>query len=525
MKTLAQWDEGLRARIATSGAPWREPVALPGPAEDEHPDSDTDRDADDAPLVDTPREFHESDDDLDVRPPRRLPDDHDSTTSDDDERAESSEDVDLVRVYLNSIGKRRLLTADEEKTIAKRIEAARGALVSELARMPASVKMLIALADRVRAKTAMPGDLILPHEGGEVSPAAAASLMRAFARVRRLASCVAQWRGSIPAGVRPRRLSAAREAAIARAESKLAKVLAALPLRPSLVDELRAHLDVLERDRLTLPTVATPAADEARRAWIARAGLLPSTFAAQHVLISERDRVLNDARRDLLEANLRLVVSIARRYVNRGLSMLDLVQEGNIGLMKAVDRFQHRRGFKFSTYATWWVRQGITRAIADFGRTIRLPVHVFEALSQLRRTRDQLARELGRTPTPVELGARMSLTVDKVEILLAAGRQPVSLDTPVGEGDNTEMGDFLPNPDAESPEDTAIRHTLIAEVERVMAPLADREREVLRLHYGLGDREHTLEEIGRRLSITRERVRQIEARALAKLRAARSAVA
>jgi RNA polymerase primary sigma factor len=214
------------------------------------------------------------------------------------------------------------------------------------------------------------------------------------------------------------------------------------------------------------------------------------------------------------------VVSIAKRYRNRGLSFLDLIQEGNIGLMKAVDRFQYRRGFKFSTYATWWVRQAITRAVADHGRTIRLPVHIIDSLNRLSRARHLLAEELGREPSPEELAGRMDVPLGKVQLLLQSMKTPYSLEMPVGE--DTELGALLEDRNVRNPEEVVLRGDLASQVERAMAPLNDREREILRLRYGIGqDRPHTLEEIGRRLSLTRERVRQLEARALAKLRDAR----
>jgi RNA polymerase primary sigma factor len=219
-------------------------------------------------------------------------------------------------------------------------------------------------------------------------------------------------------------------------------------------------------------------------------------------------------------------VSIAKRYSNRGLSLLDLIQEGNIGLMKAVDRFQFRRGFKFSTYATWWVRQAIGRAVADYGRTIRLPVHIFESLTKLTRERRTLTTELGRDPRPDELAARLDIPVGKVQLLLEASRPAASLEAPVGEDGETHLGDLLPDAAAQSPEESAMRNQMAGEVERAMAPLTDREKEVMRLRYGLGtDREHTLEEIGRRLFITRERARQIESKALQKMRAGRGRAA
>jgi RNA polymerase primary sigma factor len=284
-----------------------------------------------------------------------------------------------------------------------------------------------------------------------------------------------------------------------------------LPLKPALIDGL-----VVEVRRLAehMRSARTPAE---LRPLEAEAGIARKPLRTALAEIEAHDRVVRQAKKELMEANLRLVVSVAKRYLGSELSLLDLVQEGNLGLMKAVDRFQYRRGFKFSTYATWWIRQAITRAIADHSRTIRIPVHMVETLNRISRVNRLMVNEMGREPTPEELARRTGVPARKVRLILESSRKPLSLETPIGE--DSDLGDFLEDKSAESPNDTLISQDLTNQVDRALATLSPKEKEILRLRFGIGEEgEHTLEEVGKRFSVTRERIRQIETKALRKLR-------
>ncbi|CAM5793633.1 MULTISPECIES: RNA polymerase sigma factor RpoD [Brevibacillus] len=256
------------------------------------------------------------------------------------------------------------------------------------------------------------------------------------------------------------------------------------------------------------------------RMYLKEIGRVPLLSAEEEIKLANRiEQGDEEAKRRLAEANLRLVVSIAKRYVGRGMLFLDLIQEGNMGLIKAVEKFDYRKGFKFSTYATWWIRQAITRAIADQARTIRIPVHMVETINKLIRVSRQLLQELGREPMPEEIAEKMDLTPEKVREIMKIAQEPVSLETPIGEEDDSHLGDFIEDQDALEPSDAAAYELLKEQLEDVLDTLTDREENVLRLRFGLDDgRTRTLEEVGKVFGVTRERIRQIEAKALRKLR-------
>jgi RNA polymerase primary sigma factor len=428
---------------------------------------------------------------------------------------------DPVRMYLKEIGKVPLLTAEEEVNLAKSIELGEQALVS-----PAlSVIHLYELGVEVKKRMALgrPREFV-----DEATRFTVKSLNRTLGdpeggkELRRLTNRLLKLRDPLKAEANSKEIST---------EAKV------------LIDETVALIDAAKRDpqRLAfriLPQYAKihgPAEGAERLGELVMLGqeirdvlvknlnmLVESDADEQRALRRLADELIqkgDDARHNLTEANLRLVVSIAKKYIGRGMSFLDLIQEGNIGLIRAVEKFDYRKGYKFSTYATWWIRQAITRAIADQARTIRIPVHMVETINKLIRVSRGLLQELGREPTAEEIAERMLITPDKVREIVKVSQEPVSLETPIGEEEDSHLGDFIPDNQALAPSDAASHKLLKEQVESVLEGLTGRERRVLQLRFGLEDgRTRTLEEVGREFNVTRERIRQIEAKALRKLR-------
>ena len=285
-------------------------------------------------------------------------------------------------------------------------------------------------------------------------------------------------------------------------------------------DDLKIASKQNDADKKDSSAQKVNAVDDPVRMYLKEIGKVPLLTAEEEIELAKRlEKGDQAAKEQLCEANLRLVVSIAKRYVGRGMLFLDLIQEGNLGLIKAVDKFDWRKGYKFSTYATWWIRQAITRSIADQARTIRIPVHMVETINKLIRISRQLLQDLGREPTPEEIAEEMELPVEKVREIMKIAQEPVSLETPIGEEEDSHLGDFIPDDDAPAPAEAAAFSMLKEQLVEVLDTLTDREQKVLRLRFGLDDgRARTLEEVGREFSVTRERIRQIESKALRKLR-------